>query len=123
MRRRQAGQATVELALALPFVAMAMLLVVQVLLVARGQLMVEHAAIQAGRAAAVDPDPVAATLAATRVLDQARTSVEVTETGRGLVTVVITHRFSTDVPIVGAMVPDLTLEAESSFRVEWLPSS
>ncbi len=91
-RRRQRGQATVELALTLPFVAMALLLVVQVLLVAQGQLAVQHAAREAARAAAVDPDLAAATAAAVHgPLPAAGTWVTVEPPADGRVRVQVTH--------------------------------
>ncbi|MDZ7734624.1 MAG: TadE/TadG family type IV pilus assembly protein [Acidimicrobiia bacterium] len=55
-RAREAGQASVELALTLPLVAVVLLAVVQAGLVLRDHLLVGHAAREAARAAAVDPD-------------------------------------------------------------------
>ena len=62
--RRDAGQAAVELALALPVVVVLLLGMLQVALVGRDQLAVELAAREAARAAAVSADPVAAARAA-----------------------------------------------------------
>lgn len=116
------GQATVELVLALPFVAIALLLVVQVLLVAQAQLAVEHAAREAARIAAVDPDPAAATAAALRgALPAAGTTVRIERSESGQVTAVVEHRLATTLPIVGGLVPDLDLRGEASFRAEWQP--
>lgn len=112
------GQATVELALALPFVAAALLVVVQVLLVALAQLQVDHAAREAARAAAVDPRPHAAAAAVVRrQLGGSRARAEVV---RGDEQVVVTVRFrvATEVPIVGALVGDPTLTARAAFRDE-----
>ena len=55
--RPDGGLTTVELALALPVVVLALLLVLQVAVVAVAQVRVEHAAREAGRAAAVGADP------------------------------------------------------------------
>jgi len=95
-----------------------MLLVVQVLIVALGQLRVEHAAREAGRVAAVDPDPAVAQRAAGRSLDPARTEVQVQRRAES-VSVTVSYRLATDVPIVGRFVGDLSLAAASTFRVEW----
>ena len=63
-----AGQAAVELALALPVVVVLLLGMLQVALVGRDQLAVELAAREAARAAAVSADPgSAARLAVDRV--------------------------------------------------------
>lgn len=116
------GQAAVELALALPLVALLLLLVVQVGLVVRDQVLVVHAAREAAREAAVEDDPAAVREAATRSsgLDPARLSVAATgRAGAGSrVTVRVRYRAPTDVPLAGALVPDLTLVASATMRVE-----
>lgn len=120
-RPRTRGQATVELALALPFVALALLLVVQVLLVAHGQLAVDQAAREAARAAAVDPDPVAARDAALAGgLAPGLTTVDVAADS-ARVAVEVRYRVVTDVPLVGALVPDVEVRGRATFRVEWRP--
>ncbi|MGH9224261.1 MAG: TadE/TadG family type IV pilus assembly protein [Acidimicrobiales bacterium] len=119
---RQAGQAAVELALILPFVAVLLLLLVQVGLLARDQVLVVHAAREGAREAAVDPSPNAARSAAasSSSLDPGR--LEVTVTGRGgpgsRVTVTVRYRAATSLPIMGALVGDLRLEASTTMRVE-----
>jgi hypothetical protein len=112
-RRRCRGQATVELALTLPFVATLLLAVVQVLLVAHGQLLVEHDARQAARAAAVGARPAAGPGPAGEP-----STVEVRDLDGGLVEVTVRRRFATDVPIVGALTPDLELIGRAAFRRE-----
>lgn len=119
---RDGGQATVELVLTLPFVALALLLVVQVVLVAHAQLAVQHAAREGARAAAVDPDPAAATAAALAgPLPATGTRVTVAPPSDGRVRVVVVHRLVTDLPLVGRLVPDLDLRADAAFRLEWQP--
>jgi hypothetical protein len=116
------GQATVELALVLPLVALLLLAIVQVALVARDQNLVAHAAREAARAAAVDGDPDAAVRAAERAgpLDPDRLRVEVR--GRGGVgsRVEVTVRYTTPVrlPLVGRAVGDVGLSASATMRVE-----
>jgi Flp pilus assembly protein TadG len=116
------GQATVEAALVLPFVALLLLAVVQVGLLVRAQVLVTHAAREAARAAAVDPDPNAALDAAEHAssLDAARMKVSIEGRGdRGShVTVHVTYDVPTDVPLIGALVGDIHLEGEATMRVE-----
>ena len=120
---REAGQSTVELALVLPVLALLALLMLQVALVARDQVLVTHAAREAARAAAVDaaPDAARAAAAASSIaLDRRRLSVEVR--GRGApgsrLTAVVRYRCATDVPIVGPLVPDVPLSARAIMRTE-----
>jgi Flp pilus assembly protein TadG len=109
---RARGQATVELALVLPVVIMLLLAVVQVALVARAQVLVAGAARDAARAAAVAGDPDAARRAALdgSGLDPARLTVEV-EIGDDVVRATVRYRDDTSVPLVGAVVGDVTLQS------------
>lgn len=120
--RGDEGQAAVELALVLPLVVALLLVVVQVGLIVRAQVLVTHAAREAARAAAVDPAPGAARDAAvaSSTLDPAR--LQVSEDGRGpegsRVSVHLTYRVPTDVPLVGALFGDIELGATATMRVE-----
>lgn len=119
---RQGGQATVELVLVLPVVVLLALVVAQAAAVGRDQLLVAHAAREAARAAAVDPDPGAARTAAvgSAALEPGRVSVSVTgRGGRGSrVTATLTYRSPTEVPLVGALLGDITLTGRATMRVE-----
>ena len=116
------GQATVELALLLPLVAGLLLAIMQAGMVARDQILVTHAAREAVRAAAVDDDPAAARRAAEQAgpLATERLRAEVVERGEvgGRVRVVVRYRAPTRVPLVGAFVDDVVLDAAATMRVE-----
>ena len=62
------GQATVEFALLLPLIVFAAMALLQVGLLVRDYLGVQHAAREAARVASVDPDPGGAARAARRTL-------------------------------------------------------
>lgn len=115
---REAGQATVEFALLLPLVLLLLMAIVQAGLVVRDQVAVVHAAREAARAAAVDPDPRRAVHAGRRVVEGA--AVEVAERGPvgTPVEVRVEYRSRTRVPLVGPLVPDPTLTATAVMRVE-----
>ncbi|MGI8663067.1 MAG: TadE/TadG family type IV pilus assembly protein [Acidimicrobiales bacterium] len=119
---RDRGQATVELALVLPFLALLLLLVVQVGLVVRAQILVTNAAREAARAAAVDPDPAAAGRAASAstTLDPRRLAVHVRERGGPGASVRVEVRYDapTELALVGALLPDVELVATATMRVE-----
>ncbi len=111
-----------EVALLLPVVTVLLLAVVQVGLVVRDQVLVTHAAREAARAAAVDPQQATARQGAEAAarLDPARLDVDLsgdTDPG-GRLTVTVRYRSPTDVPIVGALMGDRTLVAEATMRVE-----
>lgn len=117
--RSSPGQATVEVALLLPVVCLLLLAVVQVGLVVRDQVLVTHAAREAARAAAVDPTEAAARDGAVGAagLDPARLVVDLTEAD-GRVTATVTYRAPTEVPLVGALLGDRSLQASVTMALE-----
>jgi Flp pilus assembly protein TadG len=112
----------VEVALVLPVVALLVLLLVQVGVLVRDQILVVHAAREAVREVAVDGSPDAAGRAAraSSGLDPGR--LEVTVSGRGgpgsRATVTARYRATTDIPLVGRALGDVRLEATATMRVE-----
>ena len=120
--RGSAAQATVELALSLPVVLLLALLLVQVGLVVREQVLVVHAARAGARAASVDPRPEVAAAAARAALPTyaARLSVALLRPPGPPpeVRVEVWERVSTDVPIVGPLLGDVTVSASATMAVE-----
>lgn len=120
--REDEGQASVELALALPLVVLLLLAVVQLGLVVRDQILVVHAAREAVREAAVDPSPDAPRRAALAGSTLAGDRLTVTSTGRGAVgsrvRVEVAYRAPTSMPLVGAALGDLTIRSSATMRVE-----
>ena len=116
------GQATVEAALVLPVVTFFLLGVVQIGLVVRAQVLVTHVAREAVRAAAVDADPEAARRAATSSssldADRMKVLVQGREGPGSRVRVTVTYSAPTDVPLVGNLLGDVTLQATATMRVE-----
>ena len=111
--RRHGGQATVELAIGFPVVLIGVLLVLQLALVGRDQLLLSHATREAARSAAVDPRTDAGregALASTTGLDPARLNVDADRSG-GRTRVRLEYRSLTDLPLVGPLVPDPVLRA------------
>lgn len=117
----EGGQASVELALCLPVVAVLLLLVVQAGLVVVDQVAVVQAAREGARRACVDPDPDAARQAALGGrLVAGRTTVSLDRVAGApeVARVTVRHRAVTDVPIVGPLLPDVDLVAVASMAVE-----
>ena len=126
-RRRDRGQATVELALLLPVVVVLLLAVLQLGIVARDVVLVTHASREAARAAAVDDASGAAMEAAkaSSGLDPDRLEVEVSgRDGPGSrVRVAVSYRIRTSVPIVGAWMADPEVTSTATMRVEGVSRS
>jgi Flp pilus assembly protein TadG len=124
VRRRagDAGQATVELALCLPLLALVLGAMVELSLLASDQVRLWHAAREAVRAAAVEPDVSAAEAAAERV-GLAAIVVSVTPEAafrvRGEpVTATVRYRPPGHVPLLREAVSQLELEAQAVMGIE-----
>jgi len=113
------GQATVESALLLPFIALMLLAVIQVGLVVRSRVLVTHAARVGVRVAAVggSDDEVRRATAVAGDLAIQRLEVEVRRAG-GVATVIVSFRDPTDVPLVGSLVGDAKMTAVARMRLE-----
>lgn len=112
----------------MPMVCLLALGVVQVAVVARHQFQLESIARTAARAAAVAADPTAAAVGVTTsaALQPIRVTVDIGDLDLpgsptrtvGVVVVDITHTDSTDVPLVGLLVPDVELDATATMPLE-----
>jgi Flp pilus assembly protein TadG len=115
---RERGQATVELALSLPLLFMFLLAIVQLVVIVRDQLAVQLAAREAARAAAVAaPANVSAQGAAERAVTLRPFQVA-TRIAIDTVTVTVSHVTRTDVPMIGALLPDITVSATATMSLE-----
>ncbi|MFP5327681.1 MAG: TadE/TadG family type IV pilus assembly protein [Acidimicrobiia bacterium] len=125
MRKRSrvaGGQATVELALTLPLIALLALALLQVALVARDQVLVVHAAREAAREAAVSGDPATPKSVGLRASSLKLTSLTVDISGRrergSRITASVSYLAPTEVPLIGKLVPDIPLRSAATMRVE-----
>ena len=115
-RRADNGQATVELALAMPLLCVLALGVVQLAMVMRDQIAAIEIARMAARAAAVATDPMsAAATAAAAARSDASVSTSIVGS---TVTVEVSIVNSTDVPLIGAWLPAVELRSDASMLLE-----
>jgi Flp pilus assembly protein TadG len=117
-RARDAGQATVELALSLPLLFMFLLGIVQLVVIVRDQLAVQLAAREAARAAAVAISSDAAAQAAADRAVSLRPLLVATRVAIDTVIVTVSHVTHTDVPLIGALLPDITVNATATMALE-----
>jgi Flp pilus assembly protein TadG len=114
----QSGQAVVEFALVLPLFLALIVLLVQIALIGRDEIAVTHAARAAVREASVTADGARIRLAATQALPGARVRVIRRGAPGQPVEVAVNYVARTDLPIVGALLPDLTLSAKAVMDVD-----
>jgi len=112
------GQATVELALSLPLLFVFLLGIVQLVVVVRDQLAVQLAAREAARAAAVAASSGGAADAAASRAVGLRPLEVATTTSASSVTVTVSHVTHTDVPLIGALLPDVIVTSSATMALE-----
>jgi Flp pilus assembly protein TadG len=117
-RRRDAGQAAVEFAIALPLVIVLVLGIVQLVVVARDQLAVELAAREAARAASVSAGPEASAERAAEAATALQPLTIGTHVESTHVSVSVEYTDSTDVPLIGAFIGDVTVTARVTMARE-----
>lgn len=115
------GSVAIEFALVLPVVLLVLLASIEVVVVARTQLEVGHAAREGARQAATTPDVERAMSAARRALggpaaSAARISVEREQHVGGAARVTVTVRHPVVAPLFGGF--DVTLRSSAVMRVE-----
>ena len=105
----------------LPFLLVVILAVVQVGVIGRDYVLVQHAVRDSARLVALDPSQAtAADAAAASGLDPDRLDVQIRggqEPG-DIMTVELRYQVATDVPVIGALLDDVAVSAEASVRVE-----
>lgn len=121
-RRSEAGQATLELALGLPILALLLAGLVEVGLLAADQTRVWHAAREGARVAVVDPDVPdvrdAAERPGLRPLDiEISPAPELRRQGDPL-TVTVRHDPQARVPLFGPLIENVVLNAQATMRIE-----
>ena len=115
--RRERGQATVELALVLPILAVVGWAFFELALVARDNVLCVHAAREAARALAVGEDPVAAARNRSGLGSNLLVRVD-TESGTATVELAIAPRL----PLLGRLTGGATLQQSATMRRETLPA-
>lgn len=122
MPRSDRGQATIELALCLPVVALLIAMLVEAGGLATDHIRLWHAAREAARVAVVEPDGSEAQAAAAGVgLDDVEMTIEPGVDGRVRgepLTVTVSYRPRGRVPLIGELFRSMTLTAAATMRIE-----
>ena len=116
--RRERGQATVEFALVLPLVFALLLLLVQISLVGRDELLVVHAARDAVREATLTANSADVARAAQRTLPGSVARIVRRGAVGDIVEVQVSYVSRTSLPLIGALLHDITVHGASVMRVE-----
>lgn len=106
------------MALCLPLLFLFLLGIVQLVVIVRDQLAVQLAAREGARAAAVAASPGAAAESSANRAVTLRPLLVTTSNSGATITVVVSHITHTDVPLIGALIPDVTVKAAATMALE-----
>jgi hypothetical protein len=116
--RSERGQSTVEFALTLPLFVVFLFALLQTALIARDEVLVVHAARAAVREASVDAGMGRVRAVVRHTLPTAQVTVRRGEAVGDRVDVQVRYVSRTRVPLVGPLLPDLTLHSSAVMRIE-----
>lgn len=116
--RTDNGQATVEIALLIPLLALFLLLIVQVAIVVREHVMVTNASRAAARELSVNSDRSSAVSAAHRSTPGATVTVSRPSQVGQYLTVTVSEKVESTLPFIGVVFPEITVSSRSVMRVE-----
>lgn len=116
--RNDRGQATVEVALLIPFLALFLLLIVQVALIAREHVLVAQAARSAARELSVNSNHENAIAVAQRSAPGARIDISRPSTPGQYLSVTVHETVKSSLPLIGIVFPDVTVSSHVIMRVE-----
>lgn len=114
----QSGQATVEIALVIPILAVFLLLVVHVGIVIRQHVLVTHASREAARVLSVENNSNRAKEAARRSVSDAQVTITRPSSVGSYLTVLVTDEVENPIPFIGIVLPDIRVQSRTTMRVE-----
>lgn len=118
MKQNDDGQATVELALLIPVLAIFLLLILQVGVVVRQHMLVANASREAARELSVDSDRSKATARVLELVRDAHVSIVRPSQPGEYLSVTVHESVPSNVPLIGIVFPDVTVSSSISMRVE-----
>ena len=117
-KHTEQGQATVEVALLIPILALFLLLIVQVALFAREHVLVAQAARSAARELSVNNNRENAISIARRSVPNARVDIARPGTAGQYLSVTVHETVKSSLPLIGVLFPDVTVSSQVVMRVE-----
>ena len=114
----QSGQATVEVALLIPLLAVFLMLIIQVGIVIRQQVLVTNASRAGAREASVNQDTSEAINRVKFSVPDAKVKINRPSKAGEYLTVNVTDTVESPLPIIGVLIPEITVKANTSMRVE-----
>lgn len=116
--RKEQGQATVELAILIPVLAVFLLLIIQVALVVRQHVLVVNASRNVARELSVNDDRNRAIAIARSSAPNSKVSISRPSKPGEYLSVKVSDRVESSLPLIGVIFPDVTVSNETVMRVE-----
>lgn len=112
------GQATVEIALLIPVLALFLLLIIQVAIVVRSHVLVANASRAAARELSVNRQQSDAISIARKSAPGSEVSIFRPSTPGQYLSVKVSEKVKSSLPFIGVVFPDVTVRSETIMRVE-----
>lgn len=112
------GQATVEIALLIPVLALFLLLIIQVAIVVRSHVLVANASRAAARELSVNRQQSDAILIARKSAPGSEVSIYRPSTPGQYLSVKVSEKVKSSLPFISVVFPDVTVRSETIMRVE-----
>jgi Flp pilus assembly protein TadG len=117
-KKNEDGQSTVEFALVLPVIVLFMLMIVQVGIVVRQKILVTNSSREAARILSVENNSGRATDKVKEMISDADVKISRPSKQGEYLTVTVSDVVPSNLPIIGNILPDVTVKSKTSMRVE-----
>lgn len=117
-KQNEDGQSTVEFAMIIPVVVLFLLIIMQVGIIVRQKILVTHSSREAARILSVENNSGRATGKVKEVISGADVKISRPSKQGEYLTVTVSDVVESNMPILGMLIPDVTVKSKTSMRVE-----
>lgn len=114
----ESGQATVEIALLIPLLAIFLLLIIQVGIVARQHVLVANASRAAARESSVNKDTFSVISTAHKTVPNSQVKISRPDKVGDYLTVTVRDTVESSMPLISIVFPDIAVSSSTTMRVE-----
>lgn len=117
-KQNEEGQSTVEFAMVIPVIVVFILLIIQVGIVVRQKILVTNSSREAARILSVENNSGRASNKVKEIIKDADVKISRPSKQGEYLTVVVSDVVESNLPILGMLVPDVTVKSKTTMRVE-----
>lgn len=117
-KQNENGQSTVEFAMVIPVIVVFILLIIQVGIVVRQKILVTNSSREAARILSVENNSGRASNKVKEIIKDADVKISRPSKQGEYLTVIVSDVVESNLPILGMLVPDVTVKSKTTMRVE-----